>query len=211
MASLKNLTGQRFGRLTVTGPHHRRKNKTWWPCRCDCGREVTIWSYYLLTGNTKSCGCYRRDFTTNRNATHGRRYEPEYTVWNLMRRRCTDPADVAYSAYGGRGIGVCERWRDSFEHFYADMGPRPSPDHQIDRIDNQGPYSPENCHLATRIENCNNRRDNLLVDWRGESLTVPEWARRTGIGKHTLWQRLFRCGWSVERAMTTPVRQRRRP
>lgn len=206
MAALKDLTGQRFGRLVVLGPHHRAKNKTWWPCRCDCGAAVTIWSYYLLTGNTKSCGCYRRDFTTAKNASHGKRHEPEYAVWYLMRQRCDDPDN---SGYGGRGINVCDRWQ-SFERFYEDMGPRPTPDHQIDRIDNDGPYSPDNCRWATRIENCNNRRDNVLIEWRGEALTVPEWSRRTGVGKHPLWHRLFRLGWSVERALTTPVRQRRR-
>lgn len=212
MAKLEDLAGRRFGRLVATGPHESRKRKTYWPCRCDCGNQVKISATNLKTGNTTSCGCYRREFTAAKNATHsllagGK--PSEFIVWALMRRRCDDPADDAYPAYGGRGISVCDRWR-SFDAFYADMGARPAPDHQIDRIDNDGPYSPENCRWVTRVENCSNRRDNVYVEWRGESLTVYEWARRMGMKPHTIWARLFRLGWNVEQALTTPVRAMRK-
>lgn len=141
---------------------------------------------------------------------HRRTGSPEYVVWVNMRSRCSDPENKAFAGYGGRGITVCERWQESFEAFFADMGLRPSRNHQLDRIDNDGPYSPENCRWVSRIENCNNRRDNVLVEWRGEALTVPEWARRTGLTKYAIWQRLKLLGWDVERALTTPVRQRKR-
>ncbi len=127
-----------------------------------------------------------------------------------MRRRCDDPSNIDYAYYGGRGISVCERWQ-SFEAFYADMGPRPTPDHQIDRIDNNGDYEPGNCHWTTRIVNSNNRRDNVYIEWRGESLTIPEWGRRTGLSQHAIYQRIHKLGWAVEQAMTTPVRKRRAP
>lgn len=125
-----------------------------------------------------------------------------------MRRRCEDPSDVTYDYYGGRGITVCERWRD-VSAFYEDMAPRPSVRHQLDRIDNNGPYSPENCRWVTRVENGNNKRNNTLVEWRGEVLTVPEWARRLGINQGTLQSRLDRLGWSVERALSTPPKPRK--
>lgn len=212
MAELDNLTGRRFGRLIVIGPHQSHKRKTYWPCQCDCGGAITVVASNLKSGNTTSCGCYRREFTAARNATHGLLAggkPPEFAIWNLMRRRCEDPSDGAYPAYGGRGITICPRWQ-SFQDFYSDMGPRPTADHQIDRIDNSGPYSPDNCRWATRVENCSNRRDNVYVEWRGESLTVYEWARRVGIKPHTLFQRLNKLGWDVERALTTPVRAMRR-
>lgn len=208
MAKLDDLTGKKFGRLTAVGPYFRRQSKTVWPCQCECGNQVDIPATNLKVGNTKSCGCYRREFTTERNTTHGLGKPPEYLVWCLMRRRCTDPTLPEWGGYGGRGITVCPQW-ESFENFYADMGPRPSPDHQLDRRDNMQGYAPGNCHWTTRIENCNNRRDNVIVEWRGERQTVSQWARRIGMSHETLWARLFKLRWDVERALTTPVRQQR--
>jgi hypothetical protein len=127
-----------------------------------------------------------------------------------MRQRCENPEGIDYGYYGGRGIRVCRRWQ-SFEAFYADMGPRPTPAHEIDRIDNSGDYAPGNCHWTTRIVNSNNRRDNVRIEWRGESLTVPEWSRRTGLQATAIYQRINKLGWTVERALTTPVRKRRAP
>jgi hypothetical protein len=124
-----------------------------------------------------------------------------------MRRRCQDPNDKTFAFYGGRGITVCERWQD-FTAFYEDMAPRPSPQHQLDRIDNNGNYEPGNCRWVTPIENGNNKRNNTLYEWRGESLTLPEWARRTGINYGALQSRVDRLGWSIERALTTPIRPR---
>lgn len=126
-----------------------------------------------------------------------------------MRNRCQDPINNSYADYGGRGIKVCARW-ESFEDFYADMGPRPTADHQINRVDNDGDYSADNCAWVTRIENCNNRRNTVKIEWRGEALTVPDWARQTGLSKFAIWQRLNVLHWDVERTMTTPVRQARR-
>lgn len=212
MSKLDDLTGRRFGKLTVIGSHESRNGKTFWPCRCDCGNSTTVVASNLKRGNTLSCGCLQRNITIARNTTHGLvagGKPPEYIVWVNFRNRCEDPRDKQYPSYGGRGITVDARWQ-SYEAFYADMGPRPSADHQIDRIDNDGPYAPGNCRWATRTENCSNRRDNVFVEWHGESLTVPEWARRVGIKKHTIHQRLNKLGWDVERALTTPVRRMRR-
>ncbi len=137
---------------------------------------------------------------------------PEYTVWALMRRRCTNESAWEYPRYGGRGIAVCERW-SSFENFLADMGSRPTTDHQIDRIDNDGPYSPDNCRWATRIEQCNNRSYQRILEFDGRSMTLAQWSREVKINRAVLTARLNQLRWSVDRALTTPVRKstRRRP
>lgn len=210
VTALRDLKGQTFGRLTVAGPHRRIGDKTAWPCRCECGAEVEVRSGDLTSGKAKSCGCFRRERASEERTTHGLGKPPEYNVWHKMRRRCEDPENIDYAYYGGRGITVCERWL-AFENFYADMGPRPTPDHQIDRIDNSGNYEPANCHWTTRIVNCNNRRDNVQIEWNGESLTIPEWARRTGLKEDAIYQRINKLGWPVQRALTTPVRMRRAP
>jgi hypothetical protein len=216
MPGIANLIGGKYGRLTVVGPGYRRKNKTIWRCLCECGKTIDVEANNLKIGNTKSCGCFRREFTTAKNTTHGmasRDHElrpAEYTVWCRMRDRCTSPSNPSWADYGGRGITVDPTWLESFETFYADMGPRPTPDHQLDRVNNMSGYGPGNCRWATRIENCSNRRDNIFVEWRGETQTVSEWARRVGMHNATLSARLFLLHWDVEAAMTTPVRQSRR-
>lgn len=128
----------------------------------------------------------------------------------MMRRRCDLPTVRCYPNYGGRGIYVCERWH-KFENFYADMGPRPSTDHQIDRIDNDGPYSPENCRWATRIENMSHRRTSRLLTFEGETMSLAEWSRRVGLTTYCIFYRLDKMGWSVEQALTTPSLRPRKP
>lgn len=136
----------------------------------------------------------------NRDAS-GKRI-PEYHVWRSILTRCTnDPL------YAGRGIKVCERWKDSFEFFLQDMGYRPSPEHSIDRIDNNGNYAPENCRWATIDVQGNNRRINVFVEYNGEKLTVKQWAARLGIKNDTLWRRLFVHKWATEKAFTNPARK----
>jgi hypothetical protein len=130
---------------------------------------------------------------------------PEWSIWRAMRRRCYEKNRKTYHRYGGRGITVCDRWLGEFgyENFIADMGKRPSPLHQIDRIDNDGNYEPENCRWVTSKQNNRNRKSNHRVDWNGLNLTVSEWAEKTGISKVTILDRLKR-GWTIERALSTP-------
>lgn len=146
-----NLTGQRFGRLVATqrAPHARRVH---WRCACDCGGEAVVSADRLRSGKTGSCGCRR----------HGQSRLPEYRVWATMLERCRRPRAANYHNYGGRGIGVCERWLD-FDAFYADMGARPSPKHSIDRIDNDGNYEPGNCRWATASEQNRNKRPSFWM------------------------------------------------
>ena len=132
---------------------------------------------------------------------------PEHSVWRGIKKRCYSPRARGYANYGGRGIKVCDRWRESFAAFYADMGPRPSPDHQIDRYpDGNGDYEPGNCRWATRAEQNRNRKNNRLLLFRGHIMCLTDWAKRVGMSKGTLLERLQR-GMSIEEALTTPVRR----
>lgn len=141
--------------------------------------------------------------------TAGGQTTAEYRIWNGMLRRTTKPSEPAFPLYGGRGIGVCDRWL-SFENFLADMGPRPSAKHSLDRIDNDAGYSPENCRWATQREQCANMRKNRWLTFDGRTQIIADWARETGLPSGTISNRLA-LGWSVERALTTPARPPAKP
>jgi hypothetical protein len=128
-------------------------------------------------------------------------------VWRAMVARCHDPNNSSHRSYGARGITVCAQWRASFEAFRGDMGPRPSSKHSIDRKDNDGPYSPENCRWATRKEQALNRRTNTLIEFDGKALTLGEWALVVGVPRLTLLTRITCLKWSVAEALTTPVKE----
>ncbi len=173
---------------------------------------VALTSNLQKGDNTTSCGCFRREVSSRRMTTHGASpvdgKTAEYNLWCTMRQRCNDPAARSYPRYGGRGIQVCVRWND-FAAFLADMGPRPSPNHQIERVDNDGPYAPDNCRWATAREQANNRRTNHTLTYTGRTQTIAEWARETGLSQSSIEQRLRVLRWPVEWALTTPPYGRR--
>jgi hypothetical protein len=138
-----------------------------------------------------------------RHGQSGAGLTPEYRSWRHMHDRCLNANDQDYSNYGGRGISICQRWLDGFENFLADMGPRPSPKHSLDRIDNDGPYSPENCRWATQCEQMRNTRRTRLLTHDGLTLPLTDWAVRLGIHKASLRERLMR-GWPIDLALSTP-------
>lgn len=192
--------GSRFGRyVVVSGQSDRGKHHVL--CRCDCGNERAVYRYSLLSGDAKSCGCFRRELTAKNKTTHGLRHTPEYDVWHGMLMRCHNPKKRSFADYGARGIIVCDRWRESFAAFYADMGQRPSPAHTIERRNNDGPYEPSNCYWATRATQNANTRKNHRLTVNGETHHLAEWARRSGLSHATIIRRLS-LGWSIERTLT---------
>ena len=211
--SFKDVTGQRFGRLTAirfTGKYTKPSNNAIWLFRCDCGNLVERRRVSVESTKTPSCGCYVREHARNLNLTHGGRHDRLYLVWMDMRRRCRDPKDANYERYGGRGITVCDEWQD-YETFrkwaYSTGYDKTAPGHQctIDRIDTNGNYSPENCRWADAKTQCNNKRNNVLIEFDGRVQTASQWADETGIDDKTITRRI-KSGWTVEKALTKPVR-----
>jgi hypothetical protein len=194
----EDLTGQKFGRLTVVSRGPNSGQHTRWNCICECGNKTLSRTEHLRDGQSHSCGCLNREMVT----THGMSYSREYAIWANMRDRCNNPANVAYQLYGGNGVKVCERWEQSFEAFYADMGPRPTPKHGIDRIDGTKGYSPDNCRWATRQTQMENRRITKRLTIDGVTRTVNEWAAISGIKHATIRGRIER-GWDAQRAVFT--------
>lgn len=201
---LIDLTGKTFGRLTVVSRSvsHVTPNgskQTLWVCSCLCGKVTPVRSAALRNGSAKSCGCLQRELTSVRARTHGKTGDRTYLSWRGMRERCSNPNNRRFSDYGGKGVYVCERWADDFEAFLADMGPRPD-GMTLDRIDNSGPYSPENCRWADVSTQTRNRSDNVWIDWNGTRRTLTDWAKELGLTQSALSMRIAR--WGLEEAMS---------
>jgi hypothetical protein len=196
-----DLTNQKFGKLTALErlPHDGSRYGARWKCLCDCGNEVIV-PATVLKNRQRSCGCVN---TGNR--SHGLYGTAENRIWRGMKNRCSVPTLKNYHRYGGRGIRVCDRWEDSFEAFLSDMGPRPSPNHSLDRINNDGNYEPSNCRWATAKQQSSNTIRTVRVQFQGEELPLNEACLRSGISRRTVRSRLQK-GWSLERALSEPVR-----
>lgn len=210
MAPRQDLRGHKFGRLSVlceTSPiiDSRGKTRRRWTCRCECGNVRDVRGEDLMSGNSTSCGCLQKQKAAERFLTHGgsRRSNrmPEYELWVRMRQRCANPNDHKFKDYGGRGIRVCSRWEESFESFFADMGPRPDHRHSIDRIDNDGNYEPGNCRWALPDIQGKNRRTVIWIETEGGPITASEYAHRNGINPKRLYKHMGRHGLAAEEAM----------
>lgn len=205
----KNLEGQTFGRLTVISYAGKSTSKRClWRCRCKCGNETVLLSASLGEGRTQSCGCLTRQRTVERNTIHNLTGSAEHNVWMAMLRRCSDSKQRCFSSYGGRGITVCDRWKDSFQNFLEDMGERPSKHHSIEREDNDGHYCPENCVWALPDKQSRNTRRTRMLTHDGKTMCLSDWAKEAGISKVTLSDRL-KAGWSVSKALQKKVTKAR--
>jgi hypothetical protein len=195
-----DLKGKRFGRLVVLGraPIRPRDKNAMWTCRCDCGGWAVV-AATNLAKSTKSCGCLAREtaadlLRVNRyTLTHNLSQSLEYKSWCNMKGRCNNPNNHKYHSHGGRGIKVCERWQNSFENFYADMGKKPTRGYSIERVDNDGDYCPENCIWATIKVQGKNTRTNVYVEIGGVRLNLTDWCIELGIPKWRLTE-LYRPG-----------------
>jgi len=177
--------------------------KRYFKMKCDCGSVLEVSMHSLRDGSSKSCGCLQRDTATK--LVDGKRSSdhPLYKTWIGMRERCFSEKCKDYPHYGGRGISICSRWTKSFQHFAEDMGSRPD-GYSLDRIDNDGDYSPENCRWASRVSQQRNRWDNRYLTAFGKTLLLIEWAEKYGISDGTIYSRLS-LGWSAEDAVSLPV------
>ena len=196
----------RFGRLTLIERRPERKAVV----RCDCGTVKIVFYDNVIRGKTRSCGCLSRERSTTHGGTIGARNGQtmaEYGVWNKMRQRCSGLDRKSAHNYADRGIKVCERWTADFSAFFADMGPRPTPKHTLERVENDGNYEPSNCRWATRKEQLNNKRTNRFIEFDSRRQTIAAWADEYGIHRCALRQRVFVYGWPIRRALTTPTRQ----
>lgn len=206
---IKNITGKIFGRLIVLSYSHVDENrKACWNCICSCGKKVIIMGESLRTRNTRSCGCLKIDIMKKTKRIHGESKTRLYSIWLTMKGRCNNPNNIGYKNYGGRGISV--EWKN-YLAFKTDMG-RGHENHvkkygktntSIDRIDNDGNYSRDNCRWATRKEQNSNTRRSHLLTLRGMTKTISQWAQYLNIPKSTIYARINLYGWSIERALTT--------
>lgn len=210
---IRSIPGCTFGRWKVVKivgvRRYARTNDYLAKCRCSCGtvRMVSITS--LRQGNSRSCGCLRAELARRRTYKHGcANRTPEYSVWQNMIARCSNPRNKRWLHYGGRGVRVCRRWKSKhgFENFLADMALRPSFNHTLDRKNNNGDYCPSNCHWATRKEQSRNKSNSRKVTFRGRTKLLIDWAEELGINYRTLRTRLFQLKWSVEKTLTTPIK-----
>ena len=213
MGKIIDLTGKRFGKLTVIKKHNQDKWGGWnWLCMCDCGNETVVSGGHLRGLKTKSCGCSRKE---TKNFTHKMTGSRLYKVWHGMKSRCYYEKSEMFKHYGGRGITVCDEWKNSFISFY-DWSIKNGYDENaergqctIDRIDVNGNYEPNNCRWATIKQQANNTRRNHLIKYNGKTQTVSQWANELGVEPDSIFNRLQK-GFTEEEALTLKFNERRK-
>ena len=205
-----DLNNRTFGHLTVVSYGHMKRGDRYvvhyWRVKCSCGVEKDVTSSSLLSGTTISCGCYARAHRGTFGVKHGGRNTPEYTNWRRMKSRCLNPNTPGFHCWGGRGIKVCKRWLNSFENFFADMGVRPTPQHGLERKNNNGNYTPRNVVWATPKEQGQNRRTTKRYQFQGKSMTIAQWAEELGVSEVALRSRIG-LKWPIDKALTQPYRK----
>lgn len=190
-----SLEGQKFGRLTVIEyAYTDRHGHSAWRCECECGNELIVKGIHLKSGHTSSCRCLRDESARDRCMTHGKAKTRIHRTWINMKNRCNNPRTRCYEYYGGRGIRVFDDWNNSFESFYDYVSKLPhfnEDGYSLDRINNDGNYEPDNVRWATRSEQMNNQRGNVTITFNGETRTLKEWSKMTGVKYSTIRSRYY--------------------
>lgn len=205
---MEDITGQKFGRLTAIRFVEKRGQYYYWLFKCDCENERTIEKNNVKSGKQKSCGCLLKENGKklgDKNKTHGGSNSIEFSSWCSMLNRCYNVNYKFYKDYGGRGITVCDRWKNSFENFLEDMRERQTTKYSIERIDNTGNYTPENCKWGTKLEQANNRRNNTLIIYKGKSKTLAEWCLNFNLNYEAVRSRIKYKKWDINKALETPI------
>lgn len=199
-----DLTGNRFGMLTVLKKAGMQGSQSLWLCVCECGAESIKRLGNLRSGQTKSCGCLRSTTTTANKTKHAMYGTPAYKSWSSMLTRCANPRNHKYADYGARGIKVHEAWKN-FEAFHRDMGDRP-PGTTLGRLNNDGNYEPGNCKWEAATTQARNKRNTRIFEFDGHSAMLQEHCDRLGLNCSTVRSRVYSYGWPIEKALTTPIR-----
>lgn len=207
-----DMTGKKFGRWTVIDYAGLDKSgHAVWKCLCECGNVKDVRGQRLRDGESQSCGCLAKEITSIHNSKHNGSFDRLYTVWSGMKARCENPSHCEYHRYGGRGISICDEWKNdytAFREWALAQGYDPSAPKgkcTLDRIDNDNGYSPQNCTFSDMKKQCNNRHNNVIIECKGESHTIRGWSDITGISYSVLYSRI-KNGWDVNRALSTPTR-----
>jgi len=217
MANIKELTGKRFGKLIVLSFYKRIKNQTMWICKCDCGTIKIINGSNLTRNITSSCGCYGKEQRIKSLTIHGLTNHKLYSVYSSIKQRCYDKNSHKYKNYGGRGITICDEWRNDFKKFYdwainngykEEKLPNGINNLTIGRIDNDSNYCPENCRWETNKQQMNNMTTSHFITYKGKTKTMKQWCENLNLKYLTIAQRINCGNWSIERAFETPIRKK---
>ncbi len=206
--SFQDITGKKYGRLTVIEIYDKNHGKIKWKCKCDCGAIVIVTGNNLKNGHTQSCGCYKKEKNIEIHTTHGGRRSRLYRIWTGMKTRCYDKNCRCFPNYGGKGIKVCNEWMgengfETFRRWALDNGY--SDGLSIDRINVEGDYSPDNCRWANTYTQANNTTASRYITINGKTQTVAEWEKETGIKSGTIRYRIDKMHLSPEEAISRPV------
>lgn len=212
MGGRQDITGKRFGRLTAISFHglsDKNKSRLWF-CRCDCGGYAILPVGQLNSGHTKSCGCLRGETTINRSTKHGyasnTKTHPLYYVWSSICQRCTNPKNIRFKDYGGRGIGIKTEWKNNpgvFIDWCIENGWKQGL--TIERINNNDGYYPHNCKFISHQKQAKNTRRTVYLTFDNKTLSLQAWAKNKGIKPTVIWSRINQLNWSIEKALTTPL------